>query len=103
LQRDVLTRTVDDEVHRQPGIQKRRLLHVLEVKNRLSVDRLDDVAQLEARIGRGGIGLYKTDAGDVLGAAEDHEKTGEHDERQHKVGGRARGDDRRSVQQRLSR
>ena len=54
----------------EAGVEERRLLQVLEARDRPAVDGLDDIAGLEAGVGGRRIRLDETDARQVFGAPE---------------------------------
>ena len=102
-QRRLASRALDDERHRQPGAQHRRLLQVLKRRDRRAVDRLDEVARPEIPLARPATRLRRAPIrGAVLESAEDHEQRGENDEGEDEIGDRPGRDDRGAIAQRLA-
>ena len=98
-----LALAIDHEAHRQAGAHQRRFLKRLKAVDRIPVDRLHQVAGLEAG-GRGRAArLDPPDARHMFNPAEGHEHAGENDKGQNEIGDRSREHDRGAVPQRLTR
>ena len=98
----LVSRSFDDEAHRQAGAEQGRLLQVLEGGDRPTVDRLDQIADLEAGQRGGRARFDRADARRLLGAAEDDEQGGEDRDGKKEIGERARRHDRGAIGERLA-
>src|ERR1700753_1939260 len=83
---DVAALTLDYKSHRQAGAHQRRFLKRFKAIDRISVNRLYEIASLKAS-GRGrGAGLDPTYARYMLDTAESHEHAGENDKGEDEIG-----------------
>ena len=102
VRRVSLSRSLDDEAHRQAGAEQGLLLQVLEGGDRSSVDRFDQIADLESGRSGGRAWIDRADARRLLGAAEDDEQRGEDRHGEDEIGERARRHDRGAIGERLA-
>ncbi len=98
---NLLALAIDNEVHRQTGAHQGGFLKRFKAVDRISIDRLYQVAGLKPGRRRRTAGLDPSNARRMFNAPEGHEHAGENDEGQDEIRDRPREHNRCAVSQRL--